>query len=214
MPHWLARHVLHFESVIEDSVAQFASQLPAGARVLDAGAGEGRHRANFAAQSYVGVDRGIGDASWDYTGLDVVADLAALPFHDAAFDAVINIVTLEHVPEPRRVLEELARVLRPGGRLLLIVPHEWEEHQRPHDYYRYTQYGLKFLLDTAGFSSERIDPVGGFFRLLSRRLLNAQQFAPWLMWPLIPPALLLPFLDGLDHDRAFTLGYTCTAVKR
>jgi hypothetical protein len=109
-------------------------------------------------------------------------------------------------------------VLKPGGRLLLIVPHEWEEHQQPHDYFRYTRYGIRHLLERAGMTSVETDPVGGFFRLLSRRLLNALQFFPGPFFLLAafvfcPPAMILPLLDGLDRKRNFTLGYICRARK-
>ena len=218
LPGPLARYVLHFETAIEDAVGDFARSLPGGARVLDAGAGEGNYKAHFGAQRYVGLDLGIGDAKWDYSRLDAVGDLAALPFRDGAFDAALNVVTLEHVREPARVVAELARALAPGGRLLLIAPHEWEEHQQPHDYYRYTRYGLEYLLAQAGFAPPEIRPVGGFFRLLSRRLFNALQFFPGPLMVVAavlfaPPALLLPLLDPLDRRRNFTLGYICFARK-
>ena len=113
--------------------------------------------------------------SWNYRGLDAVADLAALPFRDGAFAACINIVTLEHVREPKTVVCEIARTLASGGRLLMIVPHEWEVHQAPHDYFRYTRHGAAYLLEQAGFAKIEICPVGGYFRLLSRRMLNGLQ---------------------------------------
>ncbi|MEO8098426.1 MAG: class I SAM-dependent methyltransferase [Acidobacteriota bacterium] len=218
LPAPLARYVMHFEAEIERSVAGFGESLPKGIRVLDAGAGEGNYRGNFAAQRYCALDLGVGDQGWDYSTLDVTGDLSALPFRDGAFDAALNVVTLEHVREPARVVEELARVLAPGGTLLLIAPHEWEEHQQPHDYFRYTRYGLRYLLERAGFREIRVEPVGGFFRLLSRRLLNALQFFPGpvaLVAALFfgPPALLLPLLDSLDRERNFTLGYICSARK-
>jgi SAM-dependent methyltransferase len=218
LPRFLARYLMHFEAAIEDAVAAFAAETPAGARVLDAGAGEGAYKPAFARQRYVGLDMGIGDAAWNYSELDVVGDLAALPFRDAAFDAALNIVTLEHVREPGRVLEEIARVLAPGGRLLLVAPHEWEEHQQPHDYYRYTRYGLRYLLERSGFGEARVEPVGGIFRLLSRRLLNALQFFPGPLMLvaavfLAPPALVLPWFEGLDRRKNFTLGYICSARK-
>ena len=97
LPGWLSRHILHFEAAIEVAVARFAEDLPARARVLDAGAGEGRHSLYFALQRYYAVDLAIGDRTWDYSSLDAVADLTQLPFRSGSFDAAINIVTLEHV---------------------------------------------------------------------------------------------------------------------
>jgi SAM-dependent methyltransferase len=218
LPDALRRYVLHFEARIEDAIADKAASLAAGARVLDAGAGEGAYASAFARQRYTGVDLAVGDTSWDYSRIDVLADLAALPFPDGTFDFQLNIVTLEHVPEPARVLAELRRVLKPGGELLLVVPHEWEEHQQPHDYFRYTSNGLKYLLTKAGYTEIRLQPAGGFFRLLARRSLNALQFFPGPFFFLaalifVPPGLLLPLLDGLDKRKHFTLGYICTARK-
>ena len=222
LPGFLRRHILHFEASIEDALAEFGQGVRAGDRVLDAGAGEGRHSKYFPAARYCGVDLAVGDAGWNYGGLDAIADLEALPFRGGAFAACINIVTLEHVRQPQRVLRELALALRPGGRLLLVVPHEWEVHQAPHDYFRYTRHGVAYLLEQAGLEKIKIRPVGGYFRLLARRLLNGLQFftggARWIGFLpaallLAPPALVLPFLDFLDRDRNFTLGYICTAEK-
>ena len=223
LPRGLRRHILYFEAEIQEAVAAFAQSLPEGARVLDAGAGEGQYKHEFARQRYCGVDLGVGDAAWDYTGLDTVADLTALPFRTGAFEAVVHIVTIEHLREPGCALREMARTLAPGGSLLLAAPHEWEVHQAPHDYFRFTRHGLEYLLEKAGLEVCEMRPAGGYFRLLARRLLNGLQFfsggARWLLFVpaalvLAPPALILPFLDGLDRDRNFTLGYICIARKR
>jgi SAM-dependent methyltransferase len=223
LPRPFRRHILHFEVEIEDAVAAFARSLPKGARVLDAGAGEGRYAHWFARQRYCGVDLAVGDAAWDYGRLDAVADLTSLPFRAGQFHAAIHIVTLEHLTEPARALQEIARSLAPGGLLLVAAPHEWEVHQAPHDYFRYTRYGLRYLLEKAGFEVCDLRPAGGFFRLLARRLLNGLQFFTgglrWLGFLpaailLVPPALILPFFDFLDRDCNFTLGYISTARKR
>jgi SAM-dependent methyltransferase len=223
LPRPLRRHILHFEVEIADAVAAFAAALPEGARMLDAGAGEGQYAHYFKRQRYYGVDLAVGDAAWDYGKLDVLADLTALPFRAGAFHAAINVVTLEHLREPGRALTEIARTLEPGGRLLLAAPHEWEVHQAPHDYFRYTRYGLQYLLEQAGFEAIDIRAAGGYFRLVARRVLNGLQFftggVRWLGFLpaailLVPPALILPFLDALDRERNFTAGYICTARKR
>lgn len=218
IPGSLRSYVLHFESSIEAAAARFAASLPDGARVLDAGAGEAQYAHLFARHRYLAVDLAVGDATWNYRRLDCIADLQSLPLRTASCDACINIVTLEHVREPAQVICELGRVLKPGARLLLIVPHEWEVHQPPHDYFRYTCHGVRYLLDRAGFASVVVEPVGGFFRLLSRRLWNALQFFPGPLMLVAavffaPPALLLPLFDSLDRERNFTLGYICTASK-
>jgi SAM-dependent methyltransferase len=223
LPKFLRRHILHFEVEIEDAVAALAAVLPAGARVLDAGAGEGQYAGHFSRQRYCGVDLAVGDAAWDYSKLDVLADLTALPFREGVFRAALNVVTLEHLREPGQALAEIARTMEPGGRLLLAAPHEWEVHQAPHDYFRYTRYGLQYLLERAGFEPIEIRPAGGYFRLVARRLLNGLQFftggVRWLGFIpaailLVPPALILPLLDALDRERNFTAGYICTARKR
>ena len=219
----MRRHILYFESEIQDAVALFARSLAPEARVLDAGAGEGQYTREFARQRYCGVDLGVGDAGWDYSRLDAVADLTALPFRAESFDAVLHIVTIEHLREPGAALREMARTLKPGGTLLIAAPHEWEVHQAPHDYFRFTRFGLAHLLEKAGLEITEMRPAGGYFRLLARRLLNGLQFFTggirWLWFlpaaaVLAPPALILPFLDGLDRDRNFTLGYICLARKR
>jgi len=221
-PRWLRGLLLRFEARIDREIGAFARSLAPRARVLDAGAGEGRHRTRFAHCRYAGVDLAVGDSDWDYSRLHARADLAALPFADGAFDATLNVVVLEHVPDPEAVLGEIARTLAPGGRLLLIVPQEWGMHQMPRDYFRYTRYGLEALLQRAGFQSVQIAPAGGFFTLLGRRLLDSALFfnhgPRWLVfpfWSLVvgPTGVLLPFLDFLDRDKLTTLGWICTATR-
>lgn len=223
LPKWLRRHVLYFEVLIEESVCEFADRLPENARVLDAGAGEGQYAGRFQRQRYVGVDLAVGDSHWDYSRLDVVADLTALPFRPGVFDAALNIVTMEHLRDPAGALREIARTLQPGATLLIAAPQDWEVHQAPHDYFRYTRHGLAYLLEAAGFEIVDLKPAGGYFRLLARRLLNGLQFftggARWLAFipaavVLAPPAMVLPFLDSLDTECNFTLGYICTARKK
>jgi len=219
VPAWLRREVFYFEGRISTGLTEFAGSLAPGCAVLDAGAGEGQYREYFSRQMYVGVDLGVGDVAWNYSDLDCVADLLRLPFDSDSFDAFVSVVTLEHVTEPGVAIAEMARVARRGALLYLVVPHEWEVHQHPHDYWRFTKFGVRRLLEENGWDIVRLEAGGGYFRLLSRRLMNGLQFLPGWLMPFLavvvaPVALAVGWMDGLDSQRDYTLGYICWAKRK
>ena len=94
--------------------------------------------------------------------VDCACDLTKpLPFPDAAFDTILLSDVLEHIPEPEALWAEAARVLAPGGRLLLNVPFLYGLHEQPHDYYRYTEFALRRFAERAGLAVLALEPVGG-----------------------------------------------------
>jgi SAM-dependent methyltransferase len=102
----------------------------AGDLMLDAGCGSGRvFQYTFddvqRPRRIVGVD--VTEEPRANRNIDaaVRADLGALPFRDGLFDIAISSHVAEHLTQPERVFGELARVLRPGGRLLLLTPNRW-----------------------------------------------------------------------------------------
>lgn len=105
-----------------------AGAAPAGITVLDAGCGSGRvfrYRLPRPPRLVVGLDRTaelLGNPNIDQA---VRGDLGRLPFRDGAFDLVISSHVCEHLTEPEVVFAELARALRPGGRLLILTPSRW-----------------------------------------------------------------------------------------
>ena len=106
--------------------------LPADGRLLDLGCGDGRHLAEAVRRgcAAVGVDcdaSAIVEARRRSGADTVIADAAALPFRDGAFEAVICTETLEHLPDDAAALAEIARVLAPGGVLLGAVPSHFTE---------------------------------------------------------------------------------------
>lgn len=216
---------------IERFLAGAASSIPAGALVLDAGAGESPYRQWFGHCRYVAVDFARGEAAWNYGGLDLIVRLEQLPFRDDCFDAVLCTQVLEHLPEPAGVLAELRRVLKPGGILYLTAPQAFGEHQEPYDFFRFTSFGLRHLAAKAGLEVLKVEARGGFFWFLSVMLmflydrLFPDTRALWLKIMLSPLQcvaavcfmLVIPLsffcLDRLDTRRDITLGYAMTAVK-
>jgi SAM-dependent methyltransferase len=83
----------------------------------------------------------------DYDSTDVLGVGEYLPFKEGAFDAVISAAVLEHVRDPFKCAAEIARVLRPGGRLYCSVPFLQPEHGYPHHYYNMAPQGLRALFD-------------------------------------------------------------------
>lgn len=194
--------------------------------LYDLGAGESPYKQwlmQFAA-TYVAVDWA---GSMHTTQPDVVADLnRPLPIEDSVADTVISLSVLEHLCEPQTMLSEAFRILKQGGDLVLQVPWQWSIHEAPHDYFRYTPYGLKYLLEKAGFVSVHIEPQSGFFTMwllkfnyFTLRLIRGPMPVRALIRALLFPLwgidqICAPLLDKLDRNwAAESSGYFVTARK-
>ena len=156
--------------------AAFAATVSAGALVLDAGAGTAPYKSLFAHARYESAD--FEQVNKAYAHQTYTCDLSAIPVEDNRFDAVIFNQVMEHLPEPRAVLCELHRVLKPGSRLIYSAPLFYEEHEKPHDFYRYTQFGVRYLFAQAKFEIERLDWLEGYFGTLGYQWGTAAQALP------------------------------------
>jgi SAM-dependent methyltransferase len=155
-----------------------AEQLPAGTLLLDAGAGECAYRPLFAHCRYLGADLAVGESDWNYRALDLAVRLERLPLRSGCLDAVLCTQALEHLEWPRETMAEFHRVLRPGGRLFLTAPMAHCEHQVPHDYFRYTSFGLRSLCERAGFVAVEVAPFGGLPMRLAYELPRLMELFP------------------------------------
>jgi SAM-dependent methyltransferase len=142
---------------------------------------------------------------------------------DGSYDSAICIEVLEHLPEPGRAVATIARILKPGGVVVISVPHLSRLHDLPHDYFRFTEYGLRYLLGQAGLEVLSIRPKGGLLTFLAHQLSTILLAVAWTVTPL--KGLLLAFnrwvlvlgafyLDRLLGTAAtFPQGYIVVARK-
>lgn len=98
---------------------------------------------------------------------DNKADLIGTAYNtgvkDRSVDTVFTAAVLEHLEEPSRALNEMYRILKPGGLVVLSAPLFWHIHEAPRDFYRYTRYGFQYLLNANGFEIIEIKPLSGFW---------------------------------------------------
>lgn len=187
-------------------------------RVLDVGCGAQPYRDLFPrVERYVGLDHP------GPRGLDVYGDGLALPFRAGSFDAVLCNQVLEHVPEGAKLMEEIARVLRPGGTLLLTVPLTWDLHLEPSDFYRYTRYGLQYLADKSGLRVLDVAPTCGLWATVAQRVADTVVNNYGRRWPwwlaelaslaLVPVLAIGGLADHVAGKRGDTLDWVMVATK-
>ncbi|WP_089724574.1 class I SAM-dependent methyltransferase [Candidatus Thiosymbion oneisti] len=213
---------------------QVLSSLPKGARLLDAGAGELKNRRYCAHLDYVSQDfcqyhgggghpdEGLQTEGWDTSRIDLVSDIAEIPAPDASFDAILCSEVLEHVPEPTHALDEFARLLKPGGTLILTAPFGSVVHMAPYHFCSgFSKYWYEHHLALRGFDIHELVANGDWYALLRQEVTRLggleRQRGNWA-WP-------LAYLYGMLGVAYFSLrakriaedlacfGWQCVAVK-
>lgn len=155
---------------------------------------------------------------------DIVGDAHLLPIRDASIDTLVFTEVLEHVADPRRVVAELSRVLRPEGCLILSVPFLVPVHADPSDFWRFTEEGLRKLLVDSGFHLVKIQSMGLFFTVLADMVRHPLSRAKprLLRWCLgFPFTLVAAALMALERSKAikhpllatYTTGYFAIARR-
>jgi SAM-dependent methyltransferase len=219
---WIERSYLrYFPTLTWQSDPQVASALqrvPPDARVIDLGAGGRRVSSGTVCVDFI-----------PFAETDLVADVQRLPVRDDVADLVLATGLIEHVEDDRAVLQEIARVLRPGGYVHIELPFLQQYHEDPIDCRRFTVQGLERELRRVGLepvrSGTHIGPTVTMITLASyyaslwfegksqaAKVVSAGVFLACsvVFWP-------LKFLDSLlvrkrnAHRLAF--GVFCTARK-
>jgi 2-polyprenyl-3-methyl-5-hydroxy-6-metoxy-1,4-benzoquinol methylase len=154
----LTRYALHSHTIrLLDAHAR--------GRVLDAGSGRSPYKPLLRQRGLEVLSIDVADRAGE---VDILGDLQDMPaVASGSVDTVLCTQVLEHLPRPWQAMAEFARVLRPGGVLVLSTPHLSAVHEAPHDFYRYTSYGLRELLAQAGLEPIEVAAASGLIAFLA-----------------------------------------------
>lgn len=226
MTNWIpVRFVRYHAYRIDQFVRRVAAEYDRpGQRLIDIGAQNSPYRTSFHQVEYVSQDTYQNqDGTVQVIG-DVVEGLpGVLP---DSFDYILCTQVLEHLTRPEQAFREFYRILKPGGKMFLTTHQSFEEHMAPHDYFRFTRYGLEYLGEVTGFTVDRITPHGGVFHVLAHVLttwpikvwFKKINYGYYLYLTLTAPLIffihiICDLLDRLDRDKSMTLNYECVYTK-
>jgi len=197
---------------------QTLAALPAGSRILDAGAGELQYKRFCDHLEYTSQDLGQYDGqgdqvglhtlTWDNSKLDINSDITRIPVKNQSFDSIMCTEVLEHVPRPIDALKEFARIIRPGGLLIITTPVASLTHFAPFYYYNgYSRYFFETTLGELGFTDIKVEFNGNYFEAVAQELRRiddvGKTYSPRAKRPnrsySLAQRILLRRLDELSH---------------
>lgn len=207
-PHYIARSTI---------VAALLELVPTvKGRMVDIGSGHSRgYEGLFKSHvcEYLCVDQQYAE------NVDICADCYNIPLPEGSIDTILSTQVLEHLSTPDLMLKEAYRLLKPGGNLILTAPMVWGLHEEPVDFYRYTEYGLRYLLEHVGYVNVKVQPLEGLFAVLLQMIID-EYYATWLAKNQRFASLLIGglnrlalWLDQIFPTRRLCLTYVVTAFK-
>lgn len=140
------------------------------------------------------------------------------------YDTAACFEVLEHVPDPFQAVNEIKRILKKDGIAIISVPHLSRLHEEPHDYYRYTHYGMKYILESKGFEILETKTTGSILSFLGHQISTLAVGLVWHIkiiksitfffnkWLCVLPCYYLD--KTLLKNSVFPLGYIFVARKR
>ena len=178
-------------------------------------------------ERYVGMDYPATARLVGASRAQVHATARHLPLADASVETLLLTEVLEHLREPGPVLEELSRVLKPGGVLIVSAPMIYNVHGAPHDFFRFTPDGLRYVLERAGFQIVKLWPqgyAGTMLGLMTNNFLTVvfgrTRLLRAIRWTVLLPVLPLVFawnnllgllLDAVVREPSFSFNHVAIA---
>jgi SAM-dependent methyltransferase len=194
----------NLESVVEKALRETSNS---NLLILDVGCGNKPYADLFRGYNYKGIDCTTVNSS-----PDIIGEATNIPVESNTVDIVFSTQVIEHISEPKDMIKECYRVLKPGGFLILTGPFYWPLHEEPYDFYRFTKYGFEYLLQNAGFSEWDIISDGGSWAKIFLSI-NLKMQSKLLIGFRILLNLVGEFLDKIDYDELSTANYTILARK-
>ncbi len=200
-------------------IQRLSKETVAGRKMLDVGAGQSQYKPYFQHLEYVSQDLGIGDETWDFSKIDIISEIYSIPVSDQSFDYILCTQVMEHLKYPHEAFKEFSRILKPGGQLFVTCPLTWKEHQKPHDFFRYTQFSLKFLAEENNFEVVELSKEGGKYITIARMLIDVNltthiqnRYLRYATMALFYPfkfliGFIAYYLDKLDRAKDLTIQY-------
>ncbi len=195
--------LMNFYFQIDWWVIKLAKQYDKkGKKLLDVGAGECRYKQYWQQLNYQSQDiKQNTNKTIDYVG-----EITKVP---AKFDYILCIQVLEHLKQPEAAFREFKRLLKPRGKVFLTTNFIYQIHMAPDDYWRFTEYGLKYLGESVGFKVEKLAVQGGIFQALAYLLitlplrigLEKWLWSYWLYIIVFSPVIMIINLIAVGLDR-------------
>lgn len=170
-PHYLER------ISIFKALQEVRHQVKSGI-ILDVGCGMKPYESilNASGSAYYGTDYPITmkGSYGESTKADFFSDSTLLPFKKNTFDTLLSTQVLEHVSDPKKAIQEMGRVLKPGGIIIISAPMTWPLHEEPYDFFRYTLHGLRHLMQKSNFDILDEIPRGNNLSTTAQMFLDTQ----------------------------------------
>ena len=203
-------------SFVKSAIDKLLSDLPADAKGLNIGAGK------------TNLDPRIENMELESgDGIDIVGSVESIPCDNESFDLVITQEVLEHVQYPHIALREIYRILKRNGMAYIQLPFIIGYHPCPKDYWRFSDEGLKAVVENANMEvmtmSMSVGPAVGFYRIaveffaillsspFSKIYKPAKMFFALLLYPL---KWLDPILRKNNEANRIAGGYFVVCRKK
>jgi len=214
-------HNVLVRSIADKAILDYSKTYLKG-KLIDIGCGVKPYQKGLESivDEHIGVDHE--GTLHDISNADLVGTAYDIPAKDETFDAALCTAVLEHLEEPEKALKECNRVLKKGGVVVYSIPFIWHIHERPRDFYRYSNYGIEYLFKKADFEILKLEALSGFWitfgQLFVYYLLRFNR-GPLRWFKIITIIGLLIqgivyLLDKLDKAEDWTWMYIVAAKKK